>query len=94
MANGEKLVKFLLDNRGTQPQESFFYGKVISVSPLKVSVDSKLTLDDDFLILGQMCKRTTSKDGYTVLWDGLKTGDTVLLIRSGNGQSFYVAERV
>lgn len=93
MANGEKLVKFLMETKNQPGHESFYFGKVLSVSPLSISVDSKLTLDKDFLIVGQLCKRTTSPTG-SLLWDGMKTGDTVLLIRSGNGQKWYVAERV
>lgn len=57
------------------------YGKVTSISPLKIQVDQKRTLDSDFIIQTQIVA-------------GLILGDRVAMIMAQGGQSYVVLDRV
>ena len=62
------------------------FGEVTSVSPLKIRVDNRFEVDEQFLILSALVKETR-------LWRGLIIGDKVRLLRVNNGQMFYIIER-
>ena len=75
------------------------FGEVISVSPLKIRVDNRFEVDEQFLILSALVKETIIQiPTYPALpsitlWRGLIVGDKVRLLRVTNGQIFYIIER-
>lgn len=62
------------------------FGEVTSVSPLKIQVDNRFEVDEQFLILSALVKESP-------LWRGLIVGDKVRLLRVSEGQMFYIIER-
>ena len=81
------------------------FGKVTSVSPLKIRISDQIELDDDFLTLGRNVTKHTVKnvtyqdDGAKVTHDitidgTLKAGEAVVMFRRDGGQSFYVLDRI
>jgi hypothetical protein len=58
------------------------FGKVLSLSPLKIQIDQKLTLDDDFIVLTQTVNGT------------LVVGDRVVMIMAQGGQIYVVLDKV
>ncbi len=81
-----------------------FCGKVISASPLKISIDQKLTLQKEQLILTEAV--TDHEIKVKIDWDvekgekkltlhnGLKTGEKVVLVRMQGGQKYVVLDRM
>lgn len=81
-----------------------FCGKVISASPLKISIDQKLTLQKEQLILTGTV--TDHEVRVKVDWDvekgekkimlhkGLKAGEKVVLARMQGGQKYIVLDRM
>lgn len=67
------------------------FGEVTSVSPLKIRVDNRFEVDEQFLILSALVKETIIHS--ITLWRGLIVGDKVRLLRVANGQMFYIIER-
>ena len=59
------------------------FGKVVSTSPLKVSVEQKITLGVMQLVLTK-----------TVVEDALQSGDEVILLRVQGGQKYVVMDKV
>lgn len=89
---GEKLAGLIAQHRNNVVTGNFIFGTVKSVSPLTVTVDDLPTLEEEMLILGTACQ--LEKDGEGYKHRELKSGDKVFLIRSNNGQMFYIAERM
>lgn len=58
------------------------YGKVLSVTPITIQVDQKLTLDDDFIVM------TQTVSGILI------PGDRVAMLRAQGGQSYLVIDKV
>ncbi|KKO50972.1 DUF2577 domain-containing protein [Paenibacillus sp. DMB20] len=72
------------------------YGTVISENPLEVNVDQRFNLTEDFLVVGESMteyKLYIAGEEY-VIRQGLKTGDTVLLVRYQGGQTYLVLDRL
>jgi len=59
------------------------FGKVTSISPLKILVEQKLTLSKAQLVQSK-----------TVADYGLAIGDEVILLRQQGGQKFVVADKI
>lgn len=93
---GERLVKIMHDAaKNAIPKETLtdvLFGKVTSETPLKISIENRFEVGANFLVLSPFCIEFKSKDGV-ILWDGLKNGDRVNLLRFGNGQKFYVLDK-
>lgn len=76
------------------------YGKVISVSPLRVNVEQRMILDKNQLVLTDHLTRKTgwtvvNDRTYEVVFDNrLKVNDNVLLIRKQGGQKFIIIDKV
>ncbi len=77
-------------------------GTVISVKPLKIKVSQKLTLSEDFLILGRNVSDyeteitlpgSVGKSKVTI-HNALKKGDTAVMIRQAGGQRYLVIDKV
>lgn len=75
---------------------SVLYGTVISESPLKVNVDPRFTLTEDFLIVPEQLTdyRVTVGGQEIVIREGLKTGNRVILLRMQGGEQYVIVDRV
>ena len=93
---GEKLVRLIKQGaRHAIPENSLtdlVPGEVTKEEPLTILVENRFQIDSDFLILSPFCREFKDKNG-TVIFDKLKQGDKVLLLRVSNGQQFYVIDR-
>ncbi|MEG1165939.1 MAG: DUF2577 domain-containing protein [Oscillospiraceae bacterium] len=68
------------------------YGKVVSVQPLEIKLDQKLTLSTAQLIL---CRNVTDFTlGQTKYGFALKLGDEVVMARQQGGQKYLVIDRL
>jgi len=76
------------------------YGKVDSISPIKVNVENKLTLTKDQLIVSDRFKNyeipceVDGKVGIAKYDNTLQTGDDIILLRIQGGQQYVVIDRV
>lgn len=72
------------------------FGKVMGASPLKIFVEQKLILGEAQLVLCRnVCDFFTVIDGkYVEVQNGLKAGETVVLLRQQGGQKYLVMDRV
>lgn len=106
---------------------AILFGTVVSVSPLKVNIEQRLTLDESHLILTSMVRdhqveisfddasiKNIVKDysmsdvagtdykltfqqkvkNKVTIYNGLKTGETVMLIQVQGGQKYVILDRV
>ncbi|HHD2752261.1 TPA: DUF2577 domain-containing protein [Clostridium perfringens] len=93
---GEKLVRLIKQGaRHAIPENTLtdlVPGEVVKEEPLTILVENRFKIDKDFLILSPFCREFKDKNG-TVIFDKLKDGDKVLLLRVSNGQQFYVLDR-
>lgn len=85
--------------RAEKPAEICF-GKVTGVSPLKITLEPKLTLGEAQLVLTRnvteyktYMSRGNIQDQITV-HNGLVVGDEVVLLRQQGGQKYIVADRI
>ncbi len=75
------------------------FGEVRNVSPLEISVEQRLTLEDEYLILTQAVRdyevdmTIDSIRKKVTIHNGLKTGDKVKLLRVQGGQKFVVFDK-
>lgn len=69
-------------------------GIVISIDPLKVNVEQRLTLEADFLIQTDATKelKITIGDADYVVRQGLQAGDKVILLRAQGGQQYVILD--
>lgn len=74
----------------------FCFGKVTSTSPLKISIEQKITLDVAQLILTRNVTNFETKlNGSEVtVENALKLNEEVVLLRQKGGQKFLVLDRV
>lgn len=80
------------------------FGKVISVSPLKVNVDQKLELTEEFLVLTNNVLEheteiTVDPDNggqkkKCIIHNQLKVDDTVIMLRDNGGQKYVILDKV
>lgn len=93
---GEKLVRLIKQGaRNAIPENTLtdlVPGEVTKEDPLTILVENRFQIDSDFLILSPFCREFKDKNG-TIIFDKLKQGDKVLLLRVSNGQQFYVLDR-
>lgn len=80
------------------------YGTVVSASPLQISVDQKMVLGVNQLVLSRNVTNYTTS--CTVSWqyesgtksiiinNALKAGDRVILLRQQEGQRYLVLDRI
>lgn len=102
MSDGRKLVKTFskIARASNDDMVDIVIGYVLSVSPLKISIGEDLVLTESFLIQSKFIqeKIITAVSPYNStsfnikLWDGVKVGDKVRMIRCYSGQKYYVME--
>jgi len=78
------IKKAAMDAVHAEKQTGVVFGSVVSVEPLGVSIDQKLTLGMVQLVLTQSV--TTG--------DGLLVGEKVVMLQMEGGQTFVVLDRV
>ena len=76
------IKKAAMDAINASQPSDFCFGKVMSVTPLKVLVEQKMTLGNAHLILTE----TISKS--------LTDGDEVVLLKKKGGQKYLILDRV
>lgn len=89
--------------KSSKPMELCF-GKVISASPLRVFIDQKFEVGEKQLLVTSTLKdreitmqEMTSQGWYTRTFrvnDGLKDGDSVLMVRMQGGQRYIIIDKV
>lgn len=84
----------------------FVLGTVVSVSPLRVQVSDRITLDEDMLLFSELVlekkinlkhKHNDSEEALETvitLQEGIKQGDTLQLIKLSAGQLFLIISKV
>lgn len=78
----EIIKKAAVDAVAASKPMSVVYGKVLSTSPLRIQVDQRLTLDDDFIVLTQTVSGALVPD------------DRVVMLMAQGGQSYVVLDKV
>lgn len=84
----------------------FVLGTVVSVSPLRVQVSDRITLDEDMLLFSELVlekkvnlkhKHNDSQEALETvitIQEGIKQGDTLQLIKLSAGQLFLIISKV
>lgn len=62
------------------------FGEVTSITPLKIKVDNRFEVTEEFIILSAGVREVS-------WWAGLRVADKVLMLRLNEGQLFYVLEK-
>lgn len=98
---GELLAGMLKKAKGNESEATdLVFGRVTSTSPLKIMVESRFEITYDFIILSQMVRDLTvyldvgGQPHAVKVFRDLRVGDKVRMLRSRQGQVFYVLERV
>lgn len=104
----ESMKKAALDAFGNTNPCCIMFGKVISISPLKIQINTKLILEASQIVLSQrVTNHTIPTSGSTGSADGhshgigslsmnnaLQVGNEVIMIRQTGGQEYIVLDRV
>jgi len=95
---GNKLIQTIQNMAKTSNGENInlLFGEVTSISPLRVKIDNRFEIDEQFLILSSLVREANIQIpnlGNIVLWRGLEIGDKVRILNLNNGQIFYIMER-
>jgi hypothetical protein len=100
----EVIKKVALDAVRASKPVSIVYGTVQSVSPLKIQLEQKLSLDEDFLLLTKNvisyeAVGTTTTGNHThevkvTIDNSLKKDDRVILEMIQGGQKYIVWDKV
>jgi hypothetical protein len=88
------------------------FGEVVQIDPIMISIDGRLTLTREFLLLSPFCHTRkimihdlivssggdpshshTIQDKEITLWNGIKIGDVVSMIRLAKSQMYYVLHK-
>ena len=97
MSDGYYLAKMIREGGKTPENQvvDLVSGKVTSVNPLKVKVENR-ELTKSFLIVGAMCKekKINVAGQDIVIFQGLRTGDNVTMLKVCRGQKYYILEIV
>ena len=109
MSNAQKFLSTLKTIAKNQNEREMglhvLYGTVISVNPLKIKVDNRFIIDENFIILTtNVIEKTLNlshNHGGTnaltspvVVIPGLSLNEGVMLLRIENGQKFVVLDRI
>ncbi len=77
------------------------FGKVLSVSPLRINIEQKLSLDEKQLVLTKNVSDFTAEYVHpeagiqtVAVRNGLASGDSVVLVRQQGGQKYIVLDRI
>lgn len=82
--NWIQLIKNIAEEaRKAAKPSTFMTASVANTSPLKIRINQKLEVEEDFLVLTE-----------TIFDRNLKKGDVVLVIRQEGGQKFAIIDKV
>lgn len=98
----EVIKKVALEAVNASNPTSLVIGKVTNISPLQITVEQRLTLDEDFLILTKNVKdhyvdvkvSQADEKKKRLMYYELKQGESVLLIKMQGGQKYIVLDRI
>lgn len=103
MPAGDKMIKIMKKiSKSTNPSSimtDVVYGTVRKVKPLTVLVDNRLELTEEFLVLSPFCKKVMftipveDKLCDVLLWDDIKVGERLTMLRVAQGQEYIVLYR-
>jgi len=96
----KEIQKLVLGVINAQKLTTVVYGTVLSINPLEVQIDQKLTLREEHLKLTravmdhevEMSVNGGTKQIYKV-YNGLKQGDKVTMFRVHGGQQFLIIDK-
>ena len=95
------IKKAAIDAVNASQPSDFCFGKVISIKPLKISVEQKMTLGTAQLILTRNVTDFKTKitiDGSDkkeiTIHNALQVNDKVVLLKQKGGQKYLVLDRV
>ena len=94
------IKKAALDAVNASQPSDFCFGKVTSVSPLKIMIEQKMTLSSAQLVLTMgvtdFKTKITIGDGTNevTIHNALQVGDEVILLNQNGGQKYLVIDRV
>lgn len=99
---GNKLLHIIKEASKPPVSEStdLLFGKVVSVSPLRIKVDNRFEINSSFIVLTSMVSNFTANitvDNETKPYTfnlGLNVGEGVLLLRVHNGQKYIIIDRI
>lgn len=107
MPNAVELIKLIkrtaVDAVNAAKPTEVCFGKVIGVSPLKITVEQKMTLTAAQLVLTrnvtkyktQISREETPEEKIKIIvHNGLVVGDEVVLLRQQGGQKYIVVDRI
>lgn len=84
----------------------FVFGTVINDTPIKIQIDQKLILTEEFLILTSNVMDYKVKANmyaiggsegdkqYLMVYNGLKAGDEVIMLKNQGGQRYVVLDKI
>ncbi len=78
----------------------YVFGKVISINPLKVSIDQKVILTSGFLVVPEsltdheMVVEYVGAETKYIFKNALKIDDKVVLLQQKGGQQYLILDRV
>lgn len=94
---GRKLVEsmFKVVERSKGQPVDIVLGEVKQITPSLIVEVGKLRLTEKFLIQSPFCIEKSSEYNSLVIpiWRGLQIGDNVLMLRCGDGQTYYILQR-
>lgn len=98
---GSKLVRVIQDAAKVPLNSAtdLLFGKVLSVSPLRIRVDNRFEITSNHIVLTSLVRDFNVDmviDGATkpcTIKLGLKVGETVLLLRTQDGQKYIIIDR-
>ena len=90
------IKKASIEAVGAMKPTELVFGKVISISPLKINIEQKLTLLPQQIILSKSVTNYSVNINGTMMTvnNALKTGEEVVLLRMQGGQKYLVIDRV
>jgi hypothetical protein len=98
----EVIKKAALDAVKASSPTAIVYGTVVSINPLKINIEQKLTLDSDHLLLTDNVRDYSTEikldnggasQNYTVQ-NSLKKDEQVLLLQLQGGQKYVIMNRL
>lgn len=100
------LQKVAAQTYNASEPSDFVFGTVLSAGPVKIQVDQKLILTEEFLVLTsnvmdykvKACMYaiggSEGEKEYITIYNGLKAGDEVIMLKNQGGQRYVVLDKI
>lgn len=96
----ERLAQFLVDNRPkVEDHSNLISGVVTSTAPLKIKVENRYEIQGDMISLSAAVKSLTvpvrgiDGSGYAQVFEDLKVGEKVAMVKAQGSQRYIVLDR-